>query len=76
MSRTERRRCFDRPLMRAECNRAPDKHYTRVTRYTTSNFLRMKLGDALQQRGVAPHIYESAQEALDHLDRPKPAAVD
>ena len=62
--------------MRAECNRAPDKHYTRVTRYTTSNFLRMKLGDALQQRGVAPHIYESAQEALDHLDRPKPAAVD
>jgi hypothetical protein len=32
----------------------------------------MKLGDALSVRGVAPHIYESAQEALDHLDRPKP----
>ena len=48
-------------------------YYTRVTRYTTSNFLRMKLGDALEGRGVAPHIYESAQEALDHLDRPKPA---
>ena len=45
--------------------------YTRVTRYTTSNFLRMKLGDALEERGVAPHIYESAQEALAHLDRPK-----
>ncbi len=48
-----------------------ERYYTRVTRYTTSNFLRMKLGDALQQRGVAPHIYESAQEALAHLDRPK-----
>jgi len=47
------------------------RFYTRVTRYTTSNFLRMKLGDALEGRGVAPHIYESAQEALDHLDRPK-----
>jgi len=47
------------------------RYYRRVTRYTTSNFLRMKLGDALQGRGVAPHIYESAQEALDHLDRPK-----
>ncbi len=47
-------------------------YYTRVTRYTTSNFLRMKLGDALEGRGVAPHIYESAQEALAHLDRPQP----
>ncbi len=47
------------------------RYYTRVTRYTTSNFLRMKLGDALEGRGVAPHIYESAQEALAHLDRPK-----
>jgi propionate CoA-transferase len=47
------------------------RFYTRVTRYTTSNFLRMKLGDALEGRGVAPHIYESAQEALDHLDRPR-----
>jgi len=50
-----------------------ERYYTRVTRYTTSNFLRMKLGDALEGRGVAPHIYESAQEALSHLDRPKPA---
>ncbi|MEO8346496.1 MAG: acyl CoA:acetate/3-ketoacid CoA transferase [Betaproteobacteria bacterium] len=47
------------------------RYYNRVTRYTTSNFLRMKLGDALEGRGVAPHIYESAQEALAHLDRPK-----
>ena len=40
-----------------------DKYYAEVTRYTTSAFLRMKLGDALEKRGVAPHIYESAAEA-------------
>jgi propionate CoA-transferase len=40
-----------------------DQYYADVTRYTTSGFLRMKLGDALEQRGVAPHIYESAAEA-------------
>jgi propionate CoA-transferase len=39
--------------------------YSHVTRYTTSGFLRMKLGKALQKRGVAPHIYESAAEAAE-----------
>jgi propionate CoA-transferase len=48
-----------------------EKYYYGVTRYTTSNFLRMKMGDALAQRGVAPHIYESAEEAHHHL-RPNP----
>ncbi|MEP7183867.1 MAG: acyl CoA:acetate/3-ketoacid CoA transferase [Betaproteobacteria bacterium] len=43
------------------------RHYWGVTRYTTSNFLRMKLGDALAHRGLAPHIYESAEEAHHHL---------
>jgi propionate CoA-transferase len=38
-----------------------------VTRYTTSNFLRMKLGNALSARGLAPHIYESSEEAHHHL---------
>ena len=38
-------------------------YYNSVTRYTTSAFLRMKLGDALKGRDVAPHIYESAEEA-------------
>ena len=37
--------------------------YESVTRYTTSTFLRMKLGDELQKRGLAPHIYESREEA-------------
>ncbi len=40
-----------------------DNFYSGVTRYTTSAFLRMKLGDALKRRDVAPHIYESSQEA-------------
>ncbi|HEY6909167.1 MAG TPA: acyl CoA:acetate/3-ketoacid CoA transferase [Myxococcales bacterium] len=46
-----------------------DRFYSNVTRYTTSAFLRMKLGEALSQRGVAPHIYESAGEARAHLER-------
>jgi len=44
-----------------------DRFYSGVTRYTTSGFLRAKLGDALNQRAVAPHIYESAEEASAHL---------
>jgi propionate CoA-transferase len=40
-----------------------DRYYTGVARYTTSAFLRMKLGDALKKRDVAPHIYESSSEA-------------
>ena len=44
-----------------------DHYYWGVTRYSTSGFLRVKLGDALRERGVAPHIYESAEEAREHL---------
>ncbi len=40
-----------------------DHFYQGVTRYTTSAFLRLKLGEALSQRDVAPHIYESREEA-------------
>ncbi len=40
-----------------------DRFYSGVSRYTTSGFLRMKLGEALEKRGVAPHIFESADEA-------------
>ncbi|CDY74773.1 Acetyl-CoA:acetoacetyl-CoA transferase, alpha subunit [Caballeronia glathei] len=45
------------------------KFYGSVTRYTTSSFLRMKLGDALKRRGVAPYIYESPEEAREHAQR-------
>ena len=47
--------------------RLVDRFYSSVTRYTTSTFLRMKLGDALQKRDVAPHIYESRQAAHQKL---------
>jgi propionate CoA-transferase len=38
-----------------------------TTRYTTSGFLRVKLGDALSRRRVAPHIYDTRNEARAHL---------
>jgi propionate CoA-transferase len=47
----------------AMVRRLVDRFYSGVSRYTTSGFLRIKLGEALQQRGVAPHIFESAEEA-------------
>ena len=40
-----------------------DRFYSGVSRYTTSGFLRIKLGEALENRGVAAHIFESAEEA-------------
>jgi propionate CoA-transferase len=40
-----------------------DRYYSGVSRYTTSGFLRIKLGEALTGRGLAPHIFESADEA-------------
>ncbi len=43
------------------------RYYYGVSRYTTSGFLRAKLGRALKRRGVAPHIYESPQAALQHV---------
>jgi propionate CoA-transferase len=38
-------------------------YYTTASRYTTSAFLRMKLGDALSRRRVAAHIFETSDEA-------------
>jgi len=46
-----------------------DNFYSGVTRYTTSAFLRMKLGDALKKRSVAPHIYENSEEASQALKK-------
>jgi propionate CoA-transferase len=42
--------------------------YSRVTRYSTSAFMRVKLGEALRQRGLAPHIFESAEQARADLE--------
>jgi len=38
-------------------------YYTTASRYTTSAFLRLKLGEALARRRVAPHIFETQAEA-------------
>jgi propionate CoA-transferase len=38
-------------------------YYATASRYTTSAFLRLKLGEALARRRVAPHIFETADEA-------------
>jgi propionate CoA-transferase len=40
-----------------------DTYFHGVTRFTTSAFMRAKLGSALESRGVSPHIYESEDEA-------------
>jgi len=44
-----------------------DRFYSGVTRYTTSTFLRMKLGNALKKRYMAPHIYENKADAWKAL---------
>jgi propionate CoA-transferase len=44
-----------------------ERYFSKVSRFTTSAFLRLKLGKALEDRGVAPHIYESPDEAHKFL---------
>jgi propionate CoA-transferase len=44
-----------------------ENYYTRVTRYTTGAFLRMKLGEALAERKISPHVFESESEARAFL---------
>lgn len=43
-------------------------YYTTASRYTTSAFLRLKLGEALAKRRVAPHIFETGEEAHAFLE--------
>lgn len=45
------------------------KYYRGVTRYTTSAFLRMKLGEALSKRNLAPYIFESEEVARRELHK-------
>ena len=46
-----------------------ERYYASVTRYTTSSFLRLKLSTHLSHRGLAPHIYESRQEAMNWVEK-------
>jgi len=45
------------------------RYYASVTRYTTSAFLRAKLGEAMSRRKLAPHIFETEDEALAQIER-------
>ena len=51
-------------------------YYTTASRYTTSAFLRLKLGEALSRRRVAAHIFETRDEAhafvAEHGGLPSP----
>ena len=44
-----------------------DKYYLSVSRYTNSGFLRLKLGKELGRRRVSSRIFESSEEAVQHL---------
>jgi len=41
-----------------------DRFYSKASRYTTSSFMRLALGDALSSRGLAPHVFQSMDEAI------------
>ncbi len=45
-------------------------YYITVNRYTTSAFMRAKLGEELSKRNVAPHVFESAEEAQAFRSEP------
>ncbi len=45
-----------------------ERYYASVTRYTTSSFMRLKLTRQLHQRDLAPHIYESREDAMNWLE--------
>jgi propionate CoA-transferase len=49
-----------------------DRYYASATRYTTSSFMRLKLSEHLSERGLAPHIYVSRQEAMNWLGKQIP----
>ena len=44
-----------------------ERHYHEVTRYASNTFLRVRIGEALQKRQLAPHLFETASEAAAAL---------
>ncbi|MGJ7510115.1 acyl CoA:acetate/3-ketoacid CoA transferase [Variovorax sp. GT1P44] len=45
------------------------QYYSTATRYTTSAFMRMKLGSSLSSRQGAAHLFETQTEAIEFLRR-------
>ncbi len=54
---------------RSLVRRLAERYYSSATRYTTSSFMRLKLTEQLSDRGLAPHIYESRQEAISWVGK-------
>jgi propionate CoA-transferase len=52
-------------------NEVTNQYYTHVSRYTTSAFMRLKLGEGLENRGLSPHIFETRAEAIKSSQRTK-----
>lgn len=48
-------------------------YYLTSTAYTTSAFLRQKLGEDLKQRSISPHIFETRKEAAAYIQMIKAA---
>jgi len=42
-------------------------HFSQITRYATSDFLRAKPGEAFSARSIAPHVFERREEAQAYL---------
>lgn len=45
------------------------KYYHTATRYSTSAFLRQKMGQDLKTRKISPHIFETQEEAAAYVKR-------
>jgi propionate CoA-transferase len=43
------------------------RYYSSASRYTTSAFMRLKLGASLAERALAPHVFETLGEAQAHV---------
>ena len=43
-------------------------HYLTTARYSTSAFMRLKMQEALDKRGLQPHIFERAEDAHAFLE--------
>jgi propionate CoA-transferase len=44
-----------------------ERYYINVSRYSTSGFLRLKLGAELRKRRLSSHVFETRREARRHL---------
>jgi propionate CoA-transferase len=44
-----------------------EHYYTKITRFATSAFMRMKLGEAFTRRNIAPHVFEKKEDAQAFL---------